>query len=188
MVAWDVAEREEAQIAADLISRACLRERISKGRPQPLILYADNGNAMRAATLESRLEEQGLPRSLPRPWVSNDNPYSESLFHTLKYRSDYPRRPFQSVAESCSWVAAFVGWDNDQHRHSGIRFVTPSQRHSGKAIEICRHLARVYDLARQLHPLRWSGTTRCWHQPEVVWINPPPPENDAKPAKLVMAA
>ncbi len=62
---------------------------------------------------------------------------------------------------------------------SSIRFVTPSQRHSGKAIEICRHRARVYELARQRHPLRWSGTTRCWHQPEVVWINPPPPENDA---------
>jgi transposase InsO family protein len=188
VVAWDVADREEAQIAADLVSRACLKERISKGRPQPLILHADNGNAMRAATLESRLEELGVLRSFSRPRVSNDNPYSESLFHTLKYRPDYPRRPFQSVEEACSWVAAFVGWYNDQHRHSGIRFVTPSQRHSGKAIEICRHRARVYELARQRHPLRWSGTTRCWHQPEVVWINPPPPENDAKPAKLVMAA
>jgi len=188
VVAWDVADREEAQIAADLVSRACLRERISKGRPQPLILHADNGNAMRAATLESRLEELGVLRSFSRPRVSNDNPYSESLFHTLKYRPDYPRRPFQSMEEACSWVAAFAGWYNDQHRHSGIRFVTPSQRHSGEAIEICRHRARVYELARQHHPLRWTGTTRCWHQPEVVWINPPPPENDAKPAKLVMAA
>jgi hypothetical protein len=81
-----------------------------------------------------------------------------------------------------------VSWYNDQHRHSGIRFVTPSQCHSGKAIEICRHRAGVYELARQLHPLRWTGTTSCWHQPEVVWINPPPPENDAKSAKLIMAA
>ena len=83
---------------------------------------------------------------------------------------------YLSGAGACSWVAAFVGWYNDQHRHSGIRFVTPSQHHSGKAIEICRHRARVYELARQLHPLRWTGTTRYWHQPEVVWINPPPPE------------
>jgi len=188
VVAWDVADREEAQIAADLVSRACLRERISKGRPQPLILHADNGNAMRAATLESRLEELGVLRSFSRPRVSNDNPYSESLFHTLKYRPDYPRRPFQSVEEACLWVCAFVDWYNDQHRHSGIRFVTPSQRHSGKAIEICRHRAHVYELARQLHPLRWTGTTRCWHQPEVVWINPPPPENDAKSATIVVAA
>ena len=105
VVAWDGADREEAQIAADLVGRACLRERISKGRPQPLILHADNGNAMRAATLESRLEELGVLRSFSRPRVSNDNPYSESLFHTLKYRPDYPRRPFQSVAEACSLVA-----------------------------------------------------------------------------------
>ena len=188
VVAWDVADREEAQIAADLVGRACLRERISKGRRQPLILHADNGNAMRAATLESRLEELGVLRSFSRPRVSNDNPYSESLFRTVKYRPDYPTRPFQSVEEACLWVCAFVNWYNDQHRHSGIRFVTPSQRHSGKAVEICRHRARVYELARQLNPLRWSGTTRCWHQPEVVWINPPPPENDAKPAKLVEAA
>ena len=83
VVAWDVAEREDSQIAADLISRACLRERISKGRPQPLILHADNGNAMRAATLESRLEELGVLRSFSRPRVSNDNPYSESLFRTV---------------------------------------------------------------------------------------------------------
>jgi transposase InsO family protein len=188
VVAWDGADRVEAQIAADLVGRACLRERISKGRRQPLILHADNGNAMRAATLESRMEELGVLRSFSRPRVNNDNPYSESLFHTLKYQPDYPRRPFQSMEEACSWVAAFVGWYNDQHRHSGIRFVTPSQRHSGKAIEICRHRARVYELARQLHPLRWTGTTRCWHQPEVVWINPPPPEIGINRAKLVVAA
>ena len=82
MVAWDIADREDAQIAADLLSRACLRERISKGRRQTLILHADNGNAMRAATLEARLEELGVLRSFSRPRVSNDNPYSESLIRT----------------------------------------------------------------------------------------------------------
>jgi transposase InsO family protein len=188
VVAWDVAEREEAQIAADLVSRACLRERISKGRPQPLILHADNGNAMRAATLESRLEELGVLRSFSRPRVSNDNPYSESLFRTVKYRPDYPRRPFQSVEEACAWVAAFVGWYNDQHRHSEIRFVTPSQRHSGEAVAISRQRARVYEQARQRHPRRWSRSTRCWRQPEVVWINPPPPDKSRAPATLAMAA
>ena len=81
--ACDVAEREDPAIAADLVSGACLRERISKGRKQPLVLRADNGNAMRAATLESRLEELGVLRSFPRPRVSNDNPYSESLFRTV---------------------------------------------------------------------------------------------------------
>ena len=83
VVAWDVDEREDPAIAADLVSRACMRERISKGRKQPLILHADNGNAMRAATLESRLEELGVLRSFSRPRFSNDNPYSESLFRTV---------------------------------------------------------------------------------------------------------
>ena len=89
VVAWDVAEREDPAIAADLVSRAGLRERISKRRRQPLILHADNGNAMRAATLESRLEEMGVLRLFSRPRVSNDNPYSESLLRTAKYRAKY---------------------------------------------------------------------------------------------------
>jgi putative transposase len=93
VVAWNGVEREEAQIAADLVSRACLRERIGRGRPRPLILHAVNGNAMRAATLKSRLEELGVLRSLSRPRVGNDNPYSVSLFRTVKVRPDYPRRP-----------------------------------------------------------------------------------------------
>jgi len=188
VVAWEVAEREDAQIAADLVSRACLRERVSKGRPQPLVLHADNGNAMRAATLESRLEELGVLRSFSRPRVSNDNPYSESLFRTVKYRPDYPRRPFRSQEEACAWVVAFVDWYNHRHRHSAIRFVTPDQRHSGQAVELCRHRALVYEQARQQHPRRWSRSTRCWHQPGVVWINPPPPEIDTMPATLAMAA
>ncbi len=120
--------------------------------------------------------------------MSNDNPYSESLFRTVKYRPDYPRRPFQSVEEACAWVAGFVGWYNDRHRHSGIRFVTPSQRHSGEAVAISRHRAGVYEQARQRHPRRWSRSTRCWNQPEVVWINPPPPENGVTAATLLMAA
>jgi transposase InsO family protein len=188
IVAWDVAEREDSMIAADLVSRACLRERISKRRKHPLILHADNGNAMRAATLESRLEELGVLRSFSRPRVSNDNPFSESLFRTVKYRPEYPRRPFQSVEKACSWVAAFVDWYNHQHRHSGIRFVTPDQRHSGEAQAISRHRAQVYEQARQRHPRRWSRSTRCWRQPEVVWINPPPPENTPTSATLTKAA
>ncbi len=188
VVAWDVADREDAQIAADLVGRACLRERISKGRRQPLILHADNGNAMRAATLEARLEELGVLRSFSRPRVSNDNPYSESLFRTVKYRPDYPRRPFRCQEEACAWVVAFVDWYNHQHRHSAIRFVTPHERHSGQAVELCRHRARVYEQARQRHPRRWSRGTRCWHLPEVVWINPPPAEDGINAATLVMAA
>ncbi|WP_457767180.1 IS3 family transposase [Cyanobium sp. ULC065] len=188
VVAWDVAEREDPAIAADLISRACLRERISKRRKQPLILHADNGNAMRAATLESRLEELGVLRSFSRPRVSNDNPYSESLFRTATYRPDYPSRPFASVEAASQWVVAFVDWYNQRHRHSGIKFVTPHQRHCGDAVDICRQRAVVYEQARQRNPRRWSRSSRCWRQPELVWINPPPAEIELKPATLSMAA
>ena len=158
IVAWEVAEREDAQIAADLVTRACLRERISRRRAQPLILHADNGNAMRASTLVSLVEE--LRSSRPR--VSNDNPFSEALFRTVKYRPGYPRRPLRSQAEASAWMMAFVDWYNHQHRHSGIRFVTPAQRHSGQALAIARQRADVYVRARQLHPRRWSRSTRCW--------------------------
>jgi transposase InsO family protein len=156
VVAWDVAEVESAEIAAELVQRACLKERYCRPRgfgsrqshQQPLILHSDNGNAMRAATLESRLDELGVLRSFSRPRVSNDNPYSESLFHTLNDRPDYPQ-------------AAIPERGRGLQLGSSIRFVSPSQRHCGKAIEICRHRARVYELARQRNPLRWSGTTRC---------------------------
>jgi hypothetical protein len=153
-----------------------------------LILHADNGNAMRAATLESRLEELGVLRSFSRPRVSNDNPYSESLFHTLKYRPDYPSRPFAGKTEACEWVAAFVEWYNHRHRHSGIKFVTPHQRHSGAAIAICRVRTKVYEKARQAHPKRWSQSTRCWRQPVVVWINKPPEGDQSNQALTFIQA
>jgi transposase InsO family protein len=182
----EVHERECGELAKHFFDRVCRDEGINSG--SSTILHADNGNAMRAATLESRLEELGVLRSFSRPRISNDNPYSESLFRTAKYRPDYPRRPFASVEEACLWVASFVDWYNHRHRHSGIKFVTPAQRHSGQAVEICRHRAVVYEQARQRHPRRWSRSTRCWRQPEVVWINPPPTEIEHQPATFDMAA
>jgi transposase InsO family protein len=94
------------KVVADLVSRACLKERISRRRKQPLILHADNGYSMRGANFEVRLEELGVLRSFSRPRVSNDNPYSESLFRTVKYRPNYPNRPFRSKEEACQWVSA----------------------------------------------------------------------------------
>jgi hypothetical protein len=131
---------------------------------------------MRGATLESRLEEMGVLRSFSRPRVSNDNPYSESLFRTVKYRPDYPSRPFASKDEACEWVATFVDWYNHRHRHSTIKFVTPHQRHSGTANAICKQRADVYEKARRANPTRWSRHTRCWSQPVEVWINQPTEE------------
>ena len=133
------------------MQRAYLRERYRwssgygsrQSYQPPLVLHDDNGNTMRGATLESWLEEMGVLRSFSRPRVSNDNPYSESLFRTVKYRPDYPSRPFASKDEACEWVAAFVDWYNQRHRHSGIKFVVPHQRHSGAATTICEQRADV---------------------------------------------
>jgi putative transposase len=145
---------------------------------QLLILHAENGDAMRGAALESRLEEMGVLRSVSRPRVSNDNPYSESLFRTVKYRPDYPSRPFANKEEACEWVATFVDWYNHRHHHSEIKFVTPHQRHSGSAKAICQQRTDVYEAARLANPTRWSRTTRCWSQPAEVLINKPTEESD----------
>ena len=111
---------------------------------------------LRAATLESLLEELGVLRTFSRPRVSNDNPYSDSLFRTPKYRPDCPRRPFANKGEACQWVASFADCYNHWHRHSGIKSLTPHQRHNRDAVEICRHWAVVYEQARQQKPYRWS--------------------------------
>ena len=111
---------------------------------------------MRAATLESRLEEMGVLRSFSRPRVPNENPLLGMSFPRGKYRPDYPSRPFTSQEAACQWVSSFVDWYNHRHRHSGVKFVTPQQRHNGDAVEICRHRAVVYAQARQRHPRRWS--------------------------------
>ena len=138
--------------------------------------------------MERRREELGVLRSFSRRRVSNDNPYSESLLRRAKYRPDYPRKPLDSKEQPYLWVTPFVDWDNHRHRHTGIKFVTPDQRHSGPAVEICRHRAVVYEEARKRNPRRWSRSIRCSRQPEVVWINPPSTEIESTPATLTMAA
>ncbi|MBB1437047.1 transposase, partial [Pseudoalteromonas sp. SG43-6] len=95
--------------------------------------------------------------SFSRPSVSNDNPYSESLFKTLKYRSDYPEKPFEDISAAREWVAGFVDWYNNEHLHSGIKFVTPNQRHLGLDKEILAKRQQVNDAARLNNPGRWSG-------------------------------
>jgi putative transposase len=173
IISWDVEMCESAEIATKLFERACLKERISKSRIEKLIVHSDNGSPMRALILEDKLRELGAMNSFSRPRVSNDNPFSESLFRTTKYHPSYPSHPFESKDHACQWVAPFVEWYDNRHLHSGIKFVTPSQRHKGEADWICAKRSRVYRGAKQEHPGRWSGATRCWDQPKIVWINKP---------------
>jgi len=104
--------------------------------------------------------------------VSDDNPFPEALFRTLKYRPSYPDRPFLLVEDARRWVAGFVDWYNDDHQHSGIRFVTPSQRHGGHDAAILTQRAEVYRVARRRHPNRWSRRTRNWTPITTVRLNP----------------
>jgi putative transposase len=127
---------------------------------------------MKGATLKATIERLGVIPSYSRPHVSDDNPYSESLFRTLKYRPHYPRKPFESLEEARRWVEDFVTWYNHEHLHSSIGFVTPLDRHDGNADAILAKRKAVYEQARQRHPERWSGKTRAWDAPMEVVLNP----------------
>ena len=106
-----------------------------------------------------------------RPRVSDDNPFSESLFKTLKYCPEFPSGAFESIEHARAWVKSFVDWYNNTHLHSGIKFVTPSQRHQGQDIKILSKRKKVYEKAKQKNPNRWSGATRNWNFIEEVFLN-----------------
>jgi len=114
--------------------------------PEGLILHSDNGSPMKGSTMLATLQHLGVMPSFSRPQVSNDNPYSESLFRTLKYRPEYPSQPFASIEEAQRWVDRFVLWYNTEHRHSEIRFVTPDERHYGQEKAILDKRKDVYEL------------------------------------------
>ena len=170
-VGYEVWEEESAENASQLIRRTLIREGIH-GRKTPLVLHSDNGSPMKGATMLETLYQLGITPSRSRPRVSNDNPYSESMFRTLKYRPNYQPKGFRSLEEARIWVEKFVNWYNDEHHHSGIKFLTPNQRHDGKAHEILKNRQDVYETAKVKHPERWSGKTRNWELREEVWLNP----------------
>ncbi len=169
IVGWTVEPNESAETAAALSRRLCREHGITPGT---LVLHADNGAAMRGNTMLATLQRLGVMPSFSRPHVSNDNPYSESLFRTLKYSPAYPRYPFHTLDDARRWVERFVTWYNTEHRHSGIRFVTPDERHSGREHEILARRHAVYQRARRAHPERWTGNTRNWTPAGDITLNP----------------
>ena len=116
-------------------------------------LHSDNGSPMKGATMLATLQEIGIAPSFSRPSVSNDNPYSESLFKTLKYSAGYPRS-FNSIEEARKWVSNFVYWYNNEHRHSGIKFVTQMQRHNSEDEVLLEKRRKTYKQAQQKNPKR----------------------------------
>ena len=184
IVAWEVHDSESADHASVLIRKACLAEGIHQ---EGLVLHADNGGPMKGATMLATLQKLGVVPSFSRPSVSDDNPYSESLFRTLKYIPAFPSKPFESIEAARQWVHRFAQWYNDTHRHSAIRYVTPNQRHRGEDRGLLKQRDAVYEAARQQHPERWSGNTRNWTPVIEVWLNPPQ-ENQPKKGQNLKAA
>jgi putative transposase len=170
IVGWEVYENESSEQAADVLRKTRLKEALPINHE--LVLHSDNGGPMRGATMLATMQKIGVIPSFSRPSVSNDNPFSESLFKTLKYVPIYPAKPFDSVIEARQWVSTFCRWYNYSHRHSGLKFVTPTQRHRGKDKGILEKRKHVYEAARRKHAERWSGKIRNWDHETAVELNP----------------
>lgn len=169
IVAAAVHTEEDSLHASALLADAYRFEGVVPGS---LVLHMDNGSPMKGATLVATLQKLGVMTSYSRPSVSNDNPYSESLFRTMKYRPCFPTRPFEAIEAARLWVAGFVHWYNTEHLHSAIRFVTPTVRHSGHDRQLLERRRTVYETARAEKPERWTGNIRNWDPIKEVLLNP----------------
>ena len=166
IVGWEVHNRESQDISSDMFIRLK-----SKLKLKGVKLHSDNGNPMRGSTILSTLQQLGVTPSFSRPRTSDDNPYSEALFKTLKYKINYPKF-FSSLHEARSWIGDFVDWYNTEHKHSGIGMITPEQRHSGKGDKIMAKRNWVMVEAYNKKPSRWSNKTRNWNNIKEVYLNP----------------
>ena len=173
-----VYDHECNEQAAKLFQSAVAAEQAD---PSRLVLHSDNGSPMKGSTMTATLQRLGVTASFSRPRVSDDNPYSESLFRTLKYRPEYPETCFESAQAARAWVDQFVHWYNHEHLHSALRFVTPSSRHDGREPEILSRRKAVYEQAKRRNPQRWSGATRNWSPAGDVMLNPKKSESPAMP-------
>ena len=173
IVGWEIHERESPELAAEFFQRLSRSLKLDGVR-----LHADNGNPMKAATILMMFYHLGIIPSFSRPRVSDDNPYSEALFKTLKYSVRYPKF-FTDLAQARSWFAGFIAWYNTEHRHSGIGYVTPQARHEGVDIELFATRNKTLSIARALHPERWGKRIAVHESDRVVYLNPIPEKQTA---------
>lgn len=183
IVGYQVYDRESSHYASDVLEDICIREDIEQNQ---VILHSDNGGPMKGATMLVTLQKLGVIPSFSRPGFSNDNPYSEALFRTLKYRPTYPCKPFKSLKEAREWISHFVGWYNYEHLHSGIKFVTPDQRHQGVDEDILKQRTEVYLKAKAKNPHRWSGDIKNWKKDYEVFLNPEKGKSTEKSLSLAV--
>ena len=166
VVAWEIHDTEDIDIAAAMFRKIKGRRNL-KG----VKLHSDNGNPMKGATMIMTLYNLGVIPSFSRPRVSNDSPYIEALFKTVKYTAGYPGQ-FKDIEHARSWMAEFVNWYNTEHRHSAIGYVTPAQRKSGEYKEIFKRRNITMEGARLAHPERWGTRIRTWEAKEEIYLNP----------------
>ena len=170
VVGWMVADRENAALAATLIEETCLKQGIE---PQVLTLHSDRGAPMTSKCTAQLLADLGVTRSLSRPQVSDDNPFSEAQFKTLKYHPGFPGR-FEDITAAIAFCRSFFPWYNTEHRHAGIAMLTPDDVHHHRAPDVLAQRGRTLQAAWALHPERFvHGTPKPAPLPEAVWINPP---------------
>ena len=171
IVGWEVHDSDDAEHAVLLVRRTALAEGIAELAVKP-VLHGDNGATLKALTVLATLYRLGVTPSYSRPRVSDDNAYAESLFRTAKYRPEFPAKGFADLAAARAWADQFVRWYNVDHRHSGIRYVSPAQRHAGDDVAILAARHALFLKARDLNPARWSGNTRNWSPIGPVTLNP----------------
>ncbi|HYO70559.1 MAG TPA: IS3 family transposase [Archangium sp.] len=159
IMGWQVHAEESMELSSRLILQTCEENGI---HPEGLTLHSDNGGPMRGATMLTTLRRLGITPSFSRPRVSDDNPFSEALFRTLKGRPTYPAGAFSSLERARAWVERFISWYNGEHLHSGIGFVTPNDRYDGLEAVVLARRRGVYEHARRARPERWSRHTRRW--------------------------
>lgn len=169
IVGYRVYEDQTAENAAVLAKETYANEKINGKK---IKLHSDNGSPMKGSTMLVTLQKLGVIPSFSRPSVSNDNPFSEALFRTLKYCPEYPSKPFESITQANQWVSRFVKWYNTSHLHSGIKFLTPESRHVGNDKKIIENRKRVYEMAKTKNPIRWTGKIRNWVPDTEVLLNP----------------
>lgn len=169
IINWEIHEKESKTHAQELVKKAVFKHGMFNA---PLVLHSDNGSPMKAQDFQNLLTRLGITKSYSRPRVSNDNPFSESLFKTLKYTKDFPTKGFSSIDNARKWVHKFVNLYNTEFLHSGIKYITPYHRHYGLDIEILAKRDNVYKNAQFKKPERWSKNTRDWTRINKVSLNP----------------
>ena len=170
VVGWMVAHRELSSLAKKLMDQTCKKQNIQSGQ---LTIHADRGSSMKSKPVALLMADLGITKSHSRPYVSNDNPYSEAQFKTLKYRPEFPER-FGAIVDARLFCQSFFRWYNSVHYHSGIGFLTPENVHYGRAKQIIKERQAVLDAAYEKYPKRFKGKPPTpLELPQIVWINKP---------------